>query len=94
MLPIGGLKEKLLAAHRGGIKKVIIPKENERDLLEIPKNILQQLEIIPVDHMDTVLLHAIAWESNDALETKLKNSQAISLANVAGNIGNQPLIHH
>ena len=94
VLPIGGLKEKLLAAHRGGIKKVIIPKENERDLLEIPKNILQQLEIVPVDHMDTVLLHAIAWESNDALETKLKNSQAISLANVTGNIGNQPLIHH
>ncbi len=94
VLPIGGLKEKLLAAHRGGIKKVIIPKENERDLLEIPKNILQQLEIVPVDHMDTVLLHAIAWETNDALETKLKNSQALSLANVTGNLGNQPLIHH
>jgi ATP-dependent Lon protease len=94
VLPIGGLKEKLLAAHRGGIKKVIIPKENERDLLEIPKNILQQLEIVPVDHMDTVLLHAIAWESNDALETKLKNAQAISLTNVTGNIGSQPLIHH
>lgn len=95
VLPIGGLKEKLLAAHRGGIKKVIIPKENERDLLEIPKNILQQLEIIPVDHMDTVLLHAIAWESNDALETKLKNSQAaINLSNVTGNLGNLPLIHH
>lgn len=94
VLPIGGLKEKLLAAHRGGIKKVIIPKENERDLLEIPKNILQQMEIVPVDHMDTVLLHAIAWESNDALETKLKNSQALSIANVTGTIGNQPLIHH
>jgi len=94
VLPIGGLKEKLLAAHRGGIKKVIIPKENERDLLEIPKNILQQLEIVPVDHMDTVLLHAIAWESDDALETKLKNSQAMTLANVTGTKGNQPLIHH
>lgn len=94
VLPIGGLKEKLLAAHRGGIKKVIIPKENERDLLEIPKNILQQLEIVPVDHMDTVLLHAIAWENDDALETKLKNSQAMTLANVTGTKGNQPLIHH
>ena len=94
VLPIGGLKEKLLAAHRGGIKKVIIPKENERDLLEIPKNILQQLEIVPVDHMDTVLLHAIAWESDDALETKLKNSQAMTLSNVTGTKGNQPLIHH
>jgi ATP-dependent Lon protease len=93
VLPIGGLKEKLLAAHRGGIKKVIIPKENERDLLDIPKNVLEQIEVIPVDHMDTVLLHAIAWENNDALETKLKNSQAITLANVS-TIGNQPLIHH
>lgn len=93
VLPIGGLKEKLLAAHRGGIKKVIIPKENERDLLDIPKNVLEQIETIPVDHMDTVLLHAIAWENNDALETKLKNSQAITLANVS-TIGNQPLIHH
>ncbi|WGL60300.1 endopeptidase La [Pigmentibacter sp. JX0631] len=92
VLPIGGLKEKLLAAHRGGIKKVIIPKENERDLLEIPKNILQDLEIIPVDHMDTVLLHAIAWESNDALETKLKNAQ-IGIAAVA-NKGNPTPLHH
>ena len=80
VLPIGGLKEKLLAAHRGGIKKVIIPKENERDLLEIPKNILGQLEIIPVDHVDTVLLHALTWETNDALETKLKNSTSAALA--------------
>lgn len=92
VLPIGGLKEKLLAAHRGGIKKVIIPKENERDLLEIPKNILQDLEIIPVDHMDTVLLHAIAWESNDALETKLKNAQ-IGIAAVA-NKGSSTPLHH
>ncbi|WP_420542290.1 S16 family serine protease [Sedimenticola selenatireducens] len=48
VLPIGGLKEKLLAAHRGGIKTVIIPEENERDLVEIPKNIKQNLEILPV----------------------------------------------
>jgi ATP-dependent Lon protease len=48
VLPIGGLKEKLLAAHRGGIKTVIIPLENERDLVEIPKNIKQNLEIKPV----------------------------------------------
>jgi ATP-dependent Lon protease len=94
VLPIGGLKEKLLAAHRGGIKKVIIPKENERDLLEIPKNIVQELEIIPVDHMDTVLLHAIAWENEDALRLKLKNAQALSLANVANAKTNQTPIHH
>ncbi len=55
VLPIGGLKEKLLAAHRGGIKTVIIPHENERDLVEIPKNIKQNLEIIPVRWIDEVL---------------------------------------
>ena len=54
VLPIGGLKEKLLAAHRGGIKIVIIPKENERDLAEIPKNIIQDLEIRPVRWIDQV----------------------------------------
>ena len=55
VLPIGGLKEKLLAAHRGGIKTVLIPKENEKDLSEIPKNIKQKLEIIPVQWIDEVL---------------------------------------
>jgi ATP-dependent Lon protease len=55
VLPIGGLKEKLLAAHRGGIKTVIIPEENERDLVEIPKNIKQNLEIKPVRWIDQVL---------------------------------------
>ncbi len=54
VLPIGGLKEKLLAAHRGGIKTVIIPEENERDLAEIPKNIIQDLEIRPVRWIDQV----------------------------------------
>ena len=54
VLPIGGLKEKLLAAHRGGIKTVIIPQENERDLAEIPKNIVQDLEIRPVRWIDQV----------------------------------------
>lgn len=60
VLPIGGLKEKLLAARRGGIKTVIIPKENERDLKEVPDNIKQDLEIIAVKWIDEVL--AIALE--------------------------------
>ncbi len=55
VLPIGGLKEKLLAAHRGGIATVIIPHENERDLVEIPKNIKQNLDIKPVRWIDEVL---------------------------------------
>ena len=55
VLPIGGLKEKLLAAHRGGIKTIIIPAENEKDLADIPKNILRKLEIHPVSTIDEVL---------------------------------------
>ncbi len=60
VLPIGGLKEKLLAAHRGGIKTVIIPKENERDLEEIPDNVKQDLSIHPVKWIDDVLELALA----------------------------------
>jgi ATP-dependent Lon protease len=59
VLPIGGLKEKILAAHRGGIKKVIIPKHNEKDLREIPASILKQIDIIAVEHMDEVLSHTL-----------------------------------
>jgi ATP-dependent Lon protease len=60
VLPIGGLKEKLLAAHRGGIKTVIIPEENERDLVEIPKNIKQNLEIKPVRWIEQALEIALS----------------------------------
>jgi ATP-dependent Lon protease len=59
VLPIGGLKEKLLAAHRGGIKTVIIPKENEKDLEDIPDNVKRGLEIIPASTVDEVLQHAL-----------------------------------
>lgn len=59
VLPIGGLKEKLLAAHRGGIKSVIIPKDNERDLADIPKNIKQSLDIRAVKWIDEVLRIAL-----------------------------------
>ena len=60
VLPIGGLKEKLLAALRGGIRTVIIPAENEKDLAEIPANIREGLEIVPVAHVDEVLTIALA----------------------------------
>jgi ATP-dependent Lon protease len=59
VLPIGGLKEKLLAALRGGIKKVLIPEENAKDLTEIPDNVKSGLEIVPVSRMDEVLAHAL-----------------------------------
>ena len=59
VLPIGGLKEKLLAAHRGGIETVMIPEENEKDLVDIPKVILKKLEIHPVATIDEVLKLAL-----------------------------------
>ncbi len=75
VLPIGGLKEKLLAAHRGGIKTVLIPKENEKDLADIPENVKRGLEIIPVSLVDDVLERAltatlvpIEWDERDEIE--------------------------
>jgi len=60
VMPIGGLKEKLLAAHRSGVKKVLIPVENEKDLVEIPDNVKKGLHIIPMTKVDQVLEHALA----------------------------------
>ncbi|HEX6741397.1 MAG TPA: endopeptidase La [Sphingomicrobium sp.] len=72
VLPIGGLKEKLLAALRGGIRTVLIPAENEKDLAEIPATVKAELEIVPVQHVDEVLsralvepLEAIEWTDDD-----------------------------
>jgi len=72
VLPIGGLKEKLLAALRGGVKTVLIPKDNEKDLADIPDNVKGALEIIPVEHVSSVLKHALTkkikpvkWTSTD-----------------------------
>jgi ATP-dependent Lon protease len=74
VLPIGGLKEKLLAALRGGITKVLIPAENEKDLADIPANIREGLDIVTVAHVDEVLAHAlvtpispIEWNESDEL---------------------------
>jgi len=62
VLPIGGLKEKLIAAHRGGIDTVLIPKDNEKDLKEIPAPVKRVMKIVPVEHMDEVLQAALALE--------------------------------
>ena len=69
VLPIGGLKEKMLAAHRGGITKVIIPKENEKDLRDIPKVVTRQMEVVTVEHMDEVLGHALVVGQGERLFT-------------------------
>ena len=62
VLPIGGLKEKLLAAHRAGIKQVLIPKENEKDLVDMPKKIIDDIKITPVEYADEVLKIALTKE--------------------------------
>jgi ATP-dependent Lon protease len=67
VLPIGGLKEKILAAHRGEITKVLIPFENKKDLEEIPARILRQVEIVPVEHMDEVLREALILKEGEEL---------------------------
>jgi len=79
VLPIGGLKEKLLAALRGGIKTAIIPSENKKDLKEIPKNVIDGIKIIPVDHVDEVLKIALTklpssinWIDIDEIKDKSK----------------------
>ncbi|MBA4366653.1 MAG: endopeptidase La [Desulfobacterium sp.] len=67
ILPIGGLKEKILAAHRGEIKKVLIPKENEKDLKDIPNMISKEIEIMVVEEMDEVLSEALILKEGDTL---------------------------
>ena len=62
VLPIGGLKEKLIAAHRAGIKEVLIPKENEKDLVDMPKKIIDEIKITPVENADEVLKIALTKE--------------------------------
>lgn len=93
ILPIGGLKEKVYAAHRGGIKKIIIPMENLKNLDDVPKNILKDLEIVGVDHMDQVLMHALSWsdaergkegKAGDVLFEKLRKINEAELK--AGNV--------
>lgn len=63
VMAIGGLKEKILAAHRGGIKLIICPKENEKDLKDIPKDVMKDLKVILVDHVDQVLINALDIKS-------------------------------
>ena len=83
VLPIGGLKEKLLAAHRAGIKQVLIPKENEKDLVDMPKKIIEDIKIIPVEHADEVLkialtkeLKRVEWVEVEKISKSTEKTQA------------------
>ena len=85
VLPIGGLKEKLLAAHRAGIKKVLIPLENKKDLVEVPKTVIDSIEIIPVKNVDEVLkvaltkpLKSVEWVDVDQISNKEKLKKELS----------------
>jgi len=90
VLPIGGLKEKLLAAHRGGIKTVLIPEENAKDLQDIPENVKNDLEIVPVKWIDKVL--EIALERQPA--PLIDEEPAAAAAPAAGDAGKQAGITH
>ena len=89
VLAIGGLKEKLLAAHRGGIKTVLIPKENEKDLIEVPDNIKESLDVIPVKWIDEVLDLALAYlpdETDDETKSESSKGQKTSSKERTGRI--------
>jgi ATP-dependent Lon protease len=77
VLPIGGVKEKLLAAHRAGIKSVILPKENEKDLQDIPKDILEVLSVSLVETMDEVLLAALERQPVPRQVSEISDMQGI-----------------
>jgi len=77
ILPVGGLKEKVLAAHRGGIPKILIPEENKKDIKEIPVNILKDVDIVPVGHMDEVLRMALVLDRpEDFLKKGIEKEEA------------------
>jgi ATP-dependent Lon protease len=89
VLPIGGLKEKLLAALRGGITKVLIPKENVKDLAEIPDNVKKGLEIVPVSAITEVLAHALV-----RMPEPVDEKPAESVTSNATESAKKDVIHH
>jgi ATP-dependent Lon protease len=85
ILPIGGVREKVLAGHRVGLKTIVLPKRNDKDLVEVPKQVLSELKIVYVEHMDKVLDIALLPE---------KNTQKDRLASApAKTSGDQPPLH-
>jgi len=92
-LPIGGLKEKLLAALRGGIKTVIIPQENAKDLVEIPDNVKQGMEIIPVSHVREVLKIALTRQPEPIVWDEEAEEAAAAARAAARDAGPQATAH-
>jgi ATP-dependent Lon protease len=87
--PIGGLKEKVLAAHRGGVKTIICPKENEKDLKDIPKEVLKELKVILVDHVDQVLVNALDVKNAKEIFKNLKERELGLKAQFSGHTTTQ-----
>jgi ATP-dependent Lon protease len=92
VLPIGGLKEKLLAAHRGGIKTVLIPEQNVKDLAEIPDNVKNKLEIVPVRWIDKVLELALERQPQPLAEVEVAVAPAVADTN--GVVATQVVVKH
>jgi ATP-dependent Lon protease len=92
VLPIGGLKEKLLAAHRGGISIVLIPEENKKDLVEIPKNVKDKLDIRPVRWIDQVLDVALTHQPEPLEDAPAKDAPKVAKAKGKGK--ENPLTAH
>ena len=82
VLPIGGLKEKILAAHRGGVTKVLIPMDNKKDMADIPKKILRKVELVPVEHADEVLKEALVLEEGQELFAPEADVQPFCFSNM------------
>jgi ATP-dependent Lon protease len=94
VLPIGGLKEKLLAAHRGGIKTVLIPEENVKDLAEIPDNVKNSLEIVPVRWIDKVLEMALEHLPEPLAEDEAPKDAEVVAASPASGASADPILKH
>jgi ATP-dependent Lon protease len=94
VLAIGGLKEKLLAAHRGGIKTVLIPEENVKDLAEIPDNVKNQLEVVPVRWIDKVLERALERMPEPISEEEAKDKPMVTPAPASSPESVDPVIKH
>jgi ATP-dependent Lon protease len=79
VLPIGGLKEKVLAAHRAGITRVLIPEENLRDVEDIPPRVREEMEIIPVSHVDRVLVEALVGGASNKIFRTSENPPSVDV---------------